>query len=40
VSVFSSNPNFTASVRLGDGGANIFEIDAGAAAVRVIIQTQ
>jgi subtilisin family serine protease len=38
--VSSDDPNFVASVRLGQGGANIYEIDAGAASVQVIIQTQ
>jgi minor extracellular serine protease Vpr len=38
--VSSNDVNFTAAVRLGLGGANIFEIDAGAASVQVIIQSQ
>jgi subtilisin family serine protease len=35
-----ADPNFIASVRLGLGGANIYEIDVGAASVQVVIQTQ
>jgi minor extracellular serine protease Vpr len=38
--VSSNDVNFIAAVRLGLGGANIFEIDAGAASVQVIIQSQ
>jgi hypothetical protein len=35
-----TDPNFVAAVRLGSGGANIYEIDAGSVSVQVIIQTQ
>ena len=39
-SVITSEPNYTATVRLGAGGANIYQIVAGSASAQVIIQTQ
>jgi subtilisin family serine protease len=38
--VAGGQPNFTATVRLGQAGANIYEIDAGPASVQVVIQTE